>query len=162
MRDHPKPRRIDNPFLESGRVLGLYIKGQVIVVCLVTVLYGVGFANARMPFWYVVAVLAGSCNVIPRIGSLIGLAIAAVVAFFGDLSLTNFLIVFGTWVVVQSIEGFYLTPKLLGRPLGLRPVLVFFALLAGSLLFGPIGFLLAVPALAVGNVFWRYFRDRSA
>jgi predicted PurR-regulated permease PerM len=109
-----------------------------------------------------VAVLAGACNAIPRIGSLMGLAIAAVVAFFGDLSITNFLIVFGTWVVVQGIEGFYLTPKLLGRPLGLRPVLVFFALLAGSLLFGPIGFLLAVPALAVGNVFWRYFRDRSA
>jgi predicted PurR-regulated permease PerM len=48
----------------------------------------------------------------------------------------------------------------MGRPLGLRPLLVFVALLAGSFLFGPIGFLLAVPILAVGNVFWRYFRER--
>jgi predicted PurR-regulated permease PerM len=156
-----EPQRIDNPFRESVRVLGLYLKGQVIIAVCVTVLYGVGFGVARMPFWYLIALLAGACNVIPRIGSLIGLAIAAVVAYFGDLSLTNFLIVFGTWVVVQGIEGFYLTPKLLGRPLGLRPLLVFFALLAGSLLFGPIGFLLAVPVLAVANVFWRFFRDRS-
>jgi predicted PurR-regulated permease PerM len=64
-------------------------------------------------------------------------------------------------VIIQGIEGFYLTPKLLGRPLGLRPLLVFVALLVGSFFFGPIGFLLAVPALAVAGVFWRYFRERS-
>lgn len=154
--------RIDNPFRESVRVLGLFVKAQVIIVCVVTVLYAIGFAIAHMPIWYVVAVIAGSCTVIPRIGSLIGLALAAIVSYFGDLSLMNFLIVFATWVVVQGVEGFYLTPKLLGKPLGLRPLLVFVALLAGSLLFGPIGFLLAVPVLAVAGVFWRYFRDRDA
>ena len=153
--------RVDNPFRESARVLGLYVKAQVIIACVVTVLYAIGFAIAHMPFWYVVAVIAGACTVIPRIGSLIGLALAAVVSYFGGLSLTNFLIVFATWVVVQGVEGFYLTPKLLGRPLGLRPLLVFIALLAGSFFFGPIGFLLAVPALAVAGVFWRYFRDRA-
>lgn len=152
--------RIDNPFRESARVLGIYVKAQVVIVCIVTVLYAVGFAGARMPFWYVVAVIAGACTVIPRIGSLIGLALAAIVSYLGDLNLTRFLIVFGTWVVVQGVEGFYLTPKLLGRPLGLRPLLVFVALLLGSFFFGPIGFLLAVPALAVAGVFWRYFREQ--
>jgi predicted PurR-regulated permease PerM len=158
----PRRDRIDNPFRESVRVLGLYVKAQVIIVCVVTVLYAIGFAIAHMPLWYLVAVIAGACTVIPRIGSLIGLALAAIVSYFGDVSLTNCLIVFATWVVVQGVEGFYLTPKLLGKPLGLRPLLVFVALLAGSFLFGPIGFLLAVPALAVAGVFWRYFRDRDA
>lgn len=153
--------RIDNPFRESARVLGLYVKAQVIIVCIVTILYAVGFAIAHMPFWYIVAVIAGACTVIPRVGSLIGLALAAIVSYFGDLSLTNCLIVFATWVIIQGIEGFYLTPKLLGRPLGLRPLLVFVALLIGSFFFGPIGFLLAVPALAVAGVFWRYFRERD-
>jgi predicted PurR-regulated permease PerM len=153
--------RIDNPFRESARVLGIYVKAQVIIVCIVTVLYAVGFAIARMPFWYVVAVIAGACTVIPRIGALIGLGLAAIVSYFGDLSLTNCLIVFATWVVVQGIEGFYLTPTLLGRPLGLRPLLVFVALLVGSFFFGPIGFLLAVPVLAVALVFWRYFQERD-
>lgn len=155
-------QRIENPFRESVRVLGLYIKAQIIIVCVVTILYAIGFAAGRLPLWYIVAIIAGSCTVIPRIGSLIGLALAGIVAWFGDLNLTQCLIVFGTWVVVQGVEGFYLTPKLLGRPLGLRPLLVFVALLAGSFLFGPIGFLLAVPVLAVAGVFWRYFRDRQA
>jgi predicted PurR-regulated permease PerM len=154
-------QRIDNPFRESARVLGLYVKAQVIIVCIVTVLYAVGFAIAHMPLWYIVAVIAGACTVIPRVGALIGLALAAIVVYFGDLSLTNCLIVFATWVIIQGIEGFYLTPKLLGRPLGLRPLLVFVALLVGSFFFGPIGFLLAVPALAVAGVFWRYFRERD-
>ncbi len=151
---------IHNPFRESVRVLGIYVKGQVLIAALVTVLYAIGFAFAHMPWFVLVAVLAGACNVIPRIGSLIGLGIAAAIAFFTDLTLTQFLIVFATWVVVQGIEGFYLTPKLLGKPLGLRPLLVFFALIAGSALFGPLGFLLAVPVLAVANVFWRYFQEK--
>jgi predicted PurR-regulated permease PerM len=153
-------RPIENPFRESVRVLGVYVKGQIIIVCVVTALYAIGFAFAHMPAWYLVAVLAGACNIIPRIGSLMGLAIAAIAAYLPGLDLKRLLIVFGIWVVVQGIEGFYLTPKILGRPLGLRPMLVFFALLAGSFLFGPIGFLLAVPALAVANVFWRYYRER--
>jgi predicted PurR-regulated permease PerM len=160
MRTIEPRRRIDNPFRESIRVLGIYAKAQIIIVIVDTVLYAIGFAIAHMPFWYVVAVLAGACTIIPRIGSLMGLAIAGIVGFFGDLTLMQLLIVFADWVIVQGIEGFYLTPKLMGRPLGLRPLFVFIALLAASFLFGPIGFLLAVPILAVGNVFWRYFRER--
>lgn len=151
---------VGNPFRESVRVLGLYVKGQIIVFCVVTALYAIGFAFAHVMAWYLVALLAGACNVVPRIGSLLGLCIAAIAAYLPDLDLKKLLIVFAIWVVVQGFEGFYLTPKVLGKPLGLRPLLVFFALLAGSLLFGPIGFLLAVPALAVANVFWRYFRER--
>ena len=151
---------IDNPFRESVRVLGLYVKGQVIITFIVTVLYAIGFAFTHLPFWYVVALMAGACNAVPRIGSLIGLAIAALVGYMGNLSLTQLLIVFAIWVVVQGIEGFYLTPKFLGRPLGLRPFWVFVTLLLASFIFGPIGFLLAVPIFAVVNVFWRYYRER--
>jgi predicted PurR-regulated permease PerM len=152
---------VRNPFRESVRVLGIYIKAQVIITAVVTVLYAIGFGLAHMPWFALVALLAGLCNVIPRIGSLIGLALIALVAFFLDMTLMQSLAVFAVWVVVQGFEGFYLTPKLLGKPLGLRPLLVFFAMLAGSSLFGPIGFLLAVPALAVANVFWRYFQERN-
>ena len=157
MRSIQRRPRIDNPFLESGRVLGIYVKAQVTIIGIVALMYAAGFALAHMPFWYVIAVLAGVCYAIPHFGSLIGLAIAGVAGFFGD---ANLLTVFATWVVVQGVEGFYLTPRLLGRPLGLRPLLVFVTLIAASFLFGPFGFLLAVPILAVGNVFWRYFRER--
>jgi predicted PurR-regulated permease PerM len=71
-------------------------------------------------------------------------------------------IAFGAWLVVQAVEGFVLQPVLLSKPLGLRALPVFLALLAGSLFFGPIGFVLAVPVLAVTNVFWRYFRGHDS
>jgi predicted PurR-regulated permease PerM len=153
-----KPTPIDNPFRESARVLGLYIKGQILIAIIVTLLYAIGFAIAHVPVWPVVAILAGICNLIPRIGSLIALAIAALASWIGDSNLTNLLIVLAVWVVVQGLEGFILTPRILGNPLGLRPLVVIFALIAGSLLFGPIGLLVSVPLLAVINVFWRYFQ----
>ena len=160
MPQEPGPRTVGNPFRESVRVLGLYVRGQVIIGFVVTILYAIGFAVARMPFWYLVAPIAGATTVVPRVGSLIGLAVAGLVAFFADLTLVQCTVVFATWVVVQGVEGFYLTPKFLGRPLGLNPWLVFLALLVASFTFGPVGFLLAVPVLAVANVFWRYFKER--
>ena len=78
-----------------------------------------------------------------------------------DRDWTDLAIAFGVWLAVQIVEGFFLQPVLLGRPLGLRAVPVFLALLAGSFFFGPVGFVLAVPVLAVANVFWRYFRGRN-
>jgi predicted PurR-regulated permease PerM len=63
--------------------------------------------------------------------------------------------------VILLFDEFYLTPRLLSKPLGLRPLPVFLALIAGSFFFGPIGFILAVPAVAIAAVFWRYFRDRQ-
>jgi predicted PurR-regulated permease PerM len=78
-----------------------------------------------------------------------------------DRDWTDLAIAFGAWLVVQALEGFVLQPVLLSRPLGLRALPVFLALLAGSFFFGPVGFLLAVPVLAVANVFWRHFRDRD-
>jgi predicted PurR-regulated permease PerM len=76
----------------------------------------------------------------------------------GHRSWTDLAIAFGAWLVVQAVEGFVLQPLLFSKPLGLRALPVFLALLAGSFFFGPVGIVLAVPVLAVANVFWRYFR----
>ena len=74
---------------------------------------------------------------------------------------TELAIAFGAWLAIQAIEGFVLQPVLLGRPLGLRALPVFLAIAVGSLCFGPLGVVLAVPVLAVANVFWKYFRNRN-
>jgi len=150
-----------NPIRESVRVLGLYIKGQILITGIVTVLYAVGFAIAKVPFWPIVAIFGGLCNVIPKFGSLIALGLAIFAGWIGGSDLSHMLMVLAAWVVVQGLEGFVLTPRILGTPLGLRPLAVFLALILGSLLFGPIGLLVAVPLLAVGNVFWRYYRGKS-
>jgi predicted PurR-regulated permease PerM len=152
-------RVVDNPFLESGRVLGHYVKSQLLITGIVSVLYSVGFALAHVPLWLLVGILNGLCYLVPRFGSLVGLAILALAGLAGELDTTHWMIAAVVWVGVQAIEGFILTPRILGNRLGLSPFVVFLVLIAGSLVFGPIGLLIAVPLAAVLNVFWRYFRQ---
>ena len=152
----------DSPFRESFRVLGIYLRAQILIAVIVTVLYAIGFGIARAPLWPVIALAGGVSSLIPRFGSLVPLALVALALLLAQGDLTHYLIAFATWIIVQAIEGFVLQPLLLSKPLGLKALPVFLALLVGSIFFGPIGFLLAVPVLAVANVFWRYFRDRSA
>ena len=150
-----------NPFRESVFVLGRYIRAQFVIAAILAVLYAVGFAIARVPLWFPIAVIGGLSNFIPRVGSLVPLALAAATIAWVDWNLVHFLIAFGSWIVIQALDGFLITPQLLSRPFGLKPWPVFIALIAGSLLFGPIGLFLAVPVLAIALVFYRYFRDRS-
>jgi putative heme transporter len=150
-----------NPFRQSVRVLGLFIRSQLIIASIDTVLYATGFAIAHVPWWPLFALIGGFCSFIPSIGSLIPLTLVGVTMLLGDRDWTNLAIAFGVWLVVQVLEGFVLQPVLLSRPLGLRALPVFLALVGGSFLFGPVGFILAVPVLAVANVFWRYFQHRD-
>lgn len=150
-----------NPFRQSIRVLGLFIRAQFIIAGVETLLYAVGLAIAHVPWWPAIAVIGGFCSFIPTVGSLITLSLIAISLLLGHRDWTAFAVAFGAWLFIQALEGFVLQPVLLGKPLGLRALPVFLALLAGSLLFGPLGFILAVPVLAVANVFWRYFRDRK-
>jgi predicted PurR-regulated permease PerM len=63
-----------------------------------------------------------------------------------------------TYVVAQGLEGFYLTPKIMGRRLQLSPWVVFLAILVGGLMFGPVGVILAAPLVAVLAILWRRSR----
>ncbi len=150
-----------NPFRESVYVVGRYLRAQVLIAIILAILYSIGFAIARVPLWPLIAIIGGFANFIPRVGSLVPLILVAISIGWVDWNLTHFLIAFTAWVVIQALEGFVITPRLLSRPLGLRPLPVFIALLAGSFLFGPIGLFLAVPVLAVAAVFYRYFRKHS-
>jgi putative heme transporter len=152
--------RSDNPFRQSARVLILFIRSQLIIAGVEVVLYAIGFAIAHVPWWAFFALVGGCCSLIPSVGSLIPLTLVGATMLIAGRDWTALAIAFGTWIGVQALEGFVLQPVLLGKPLGLRALPVFLAILAGSFLFGPIGLILAVPVLAVANVFWRYFRDR--
>ena len=156
------PAKDDNPFRESVRVLGLYVKGTLLVAAWVTLLYAIGYAIIGVPVWLVIAILSGTLNVIPRVGSLIALLLAALVSWFVYTdNLWIMLKVLVVWIIVQTIEGFILTPKILGKSLNMSAWTIFVALLLASFLLGPIGFLFTVPALAVANVFWQHYRKKS-
>ncbi|HWR53518.1 MAG TPA: AI-2E family transporter [Bryobacteraceae bacterium] len=159
-----EPRRRSHWALagEVGGTLGAWLKGQLIVACILSVLYAVGFAAVRLPFWYLLAPVCGFLNFIPYFGYLVGLGLTALVGLLGGLSFERLIAVVLVYVAVGAIESWVLTPRILGKRLGLRPLYVFLAILVAGTGFGFIGLLLAVPVLAVGMVVWRFYGTRPA
>jgi predicted PurR-regulated permease PerM len=143
---------------EVARTLGGYLKSQLQVAGVLTVIYWAGFALSDVPAWPLIGLLAGVLQLVPFVGGVAGLGIAELANLFGDRTMTSYLGALATFVVAQTLEGFYLTPKFVGRGTGLRPLVVFFAVLIGGFAFGPIGVLFAVPILAVLAVLWRRSR----
>ena len=151
------PPRFRGPFTrlfdEVGRILATYVRGQLFIAAIMAVLYAIGFAVLRVPAWAGLATLAGFLNVIPYVGTAFGFALAAAFVLAHGGGLWKLVGLVGVFVAVQSVEGYYLTPRILGSRLSLHPMAVFLGLLIGGKLFGVLGIILAVPTVAIAKVF---------
>jgi predicted PurR-regulated permease PerM len=145
--------------LDILRTVGAYIRGQLLVALILSGLYAVGFGLAGVPAWPLVAPVCGLLNLLPVFGvpSAMLLALGLTLADTGDF--VRVLMVAGIFVVVLTLEGYFLTPRIVGHRVGVRPLYVFLAGLLGGALFGFLGLLLAVPAVAVANVVWRHLSN---
>jgi len=152
------PANISQPFRDSFRVLLLYVRGKLILGLILTVLYSLAFWAIHVPYWGLIGVLGGLACLVPGVGSLLPLGLAALALAIADAPVKSYLLLVGSWLVIYLLELFVLVPRVIGRPMGLKELPVLAAVLLGSLFFGPIGLLLAIPVLAVATVFWRYFR----
>lgn len=154
------PRRIE-PVVsqlarESDEVIGAFLRGQIIVMAVLGVLYATGLAVTGLDFALLIGLLSGLVSFVPYLGLITGIVVASIAAllqFHSLFSLVPVLIVFG---VGQLISDFFLTPRLVGDRIGLHPVAVLFAVLAGGHLFGFFGILLALPVAAVVAVLLRH------
>lgn len=132
-----------------------FVGGQVIVACILTVLYAIGLRIIGVELWFVLALITGLGNVIPYVGFMIGIVLSSLMALltFGDFWHVVYVwIVYG---VVQGLEGNLITPKIVGEKVGLSPLVVILAVVAGGKLFGLLGVFLAVPGAAVARVIMR-------
>jgi len=144
---------------ECDEVLSAFLRGQLIVMLCLGVIYAVGLTLLGVRFGLLIGLLAGLASIVPYLGVIVGISVAGVVAFFqfGDwLILLGVAAVFGFGQLVESVV---LQPKLLGDKIGLHPVAVIFAVLAGGQLFGFTGVLLALPMAAVVMVVLRYLHE---
>ena len=143
------------------RALSGFIRGQGTVALVLGVIFAVGWSLVGLEFGLLIGLGAGLLAFIPYVGAIIGFGTAFVVALvqfgFDPLPLGLVALVF---VIGQTLDGFYLTPSLVGERIGLHPVWVIFALMAGGALFGIVGILVAVPAAAVIGVFVRFWVER--
>lgn len=141
-------------------VLSSFLRGQLLVMLCLGVIYATGLTLMGLNFGLLIGFVAGLVSFVPFLGFIVGLAVALIVALFQ----------FGTWWAVlgvivvfsigQAAESVILQPKLLGDKIGLHPVAVIFAVLAGGNLFGFTGVLLALPVAAVFMVLLRELNDR--
>lgn len=145
---------------EIDAVLSAFIRGQLIVMLVLGVIYSVGLSLVGIEFAVLIGMGAGLLSLVPYLGSLIGVLVAVAVAIFQYQDGLYLLLVLLVFAVGQMIEGMYLTPKLVGDRIGLHPVAVIFAVLAGGQLFGFLGVLLALQAAAALNVLVRHMHHK--
>ncbi len=157
------PPRFREPFSrlfdESGRILESYVRGQLLIGLIMAVCYAVGFWFLGVPAWAGIALISGLLNAIPYIGTMLGILLASGFTLAAGGGVWDIAAVLGVFIAVQSLEGYFLTPKILGGRLNLHPMAVFLGLLIGGKLFGFLGFILAIPAIAIGKVFLKFLRE---
>ncbi len=129
-----------------------FIRGQLTVAFLLGLIYAIALTVAGLNYGFLIGITAGVLSIIPLVGSTVGLLISVAVAWFQTGELTYVGIIAAIFIVGQIVEGNILSPKLLGDSVGLHPLWILFALMAGGALFGILGMLLAVPVAAVVGV----------
>ncbi|WP_193188109.1 AI-2E family transporter [Nisaea sediminum] len=142
------------------RTLASFVRGQGSVCLILGGFYAVGLTVAGLDFGVIIGLFAGLISFVPFVGSIFGGLLSIGLAALQFDSLTPVAIVAGVFVLGQAIEGNFLTPNLVGDAVGLHPVWVMFALLAGGALFGFLGVLIAVPVAAVIGVLTRFALSR--
>jgi predicted PurR-regulated permease PerM len=136
-------------FRKADEVMGSFLKGQLTVMLCLGVIYSVGLSIIGIKFSVLLGLGAGLLSIVPYLGSIAGVAAALLVALAQAQDVWLFVWVAAVFGVGQAAEGMLLTPLLVGDKLGLHPVAVIFAVLAGGQLFGMVGILLAIPITAI-------------
>ena len=147
---------------ESDEVLGAFLRGQFIVMLALGAIYALGLTLVGLKLGLLIGIIAGLISFVPYLGAATGIVLAVLAALVQaqGFDLKLLVLVGVVFTVGQLIESYILTPRIVGDRIGLHPVAVIFAVLAGGQLFGFLGMLLALPVAAVANVLLRYAHVR--
>jgi len=145
---------------ECDEVLSAFLRGQLLIMFILGCTYALGLWIVGVELALLIGMLAGLASVVPYMGFIVGIAAATLAALFQFQDLIHIFYVVLVFGIGQALEGWILTPLLVGDRIGLHPVAVIFAILAGGQLFGFAGVLLALPVAAVVMVFVRHVHSR--
>lgn len=157
-RDHAETIRAQ--LREINRTLAGFIRGQALVCLALGAFYGLGLTLVGLDLGLIIGLVSGLVSFIPYLGTISGFVVGVGLGIAQEPGWTLPALVAGVFMVGQVIEGNFLTPKLVGDKVGLHPVWIMFALMAGAALFGFVGILLAVPVAAVIGVLVRFALGR--
>lgn len=147
---------------EFINILVAFFRGQFVIAAAQGILYAIGFGLAGLQYGVAIGLTLGLLNIIPYLGNLIGLGVALPLAWFqtgGGWELVA--IILAVFTVVQCIEAYFLTPRIMGKRTGLHPMAVIFALFFWGTAFGGLmGMILGIPFTAFLVVFWRLLKAK--
>ena len=141
---------------ESDEVISAFVRGQLLVMLSLSVVYSVGLSLVGIQMALVLGVLAGLASIIPYLGFIVGITIASAVGYFQYHDWGILGLIWLVFVIGQLLESVILTPILIGDKVGLHPVAVIFSLMAGGVIAGFVGLLVAIPVAAILMVFLRH------
>jgi predicted PurR-regulated permease PerM len=144
---------------EIDAVVAEFLRGQLTVMAALGIIYVVGLWLVGLQLAFIVGLLAGVVSFVPYLGVIVGVIVAGLAAVVQFQDLIHLLGVVAVFGVGQILEGMVLSPLLVGDRIGLHPVAVIFAVLAGGQLFGFLGVLLALPVAAVIVVLLRHSKQ---
>lgn len=143
---------------EINSVLGEFLRGQIAVIFIMCIYFVLGLWMAGLAYSLPIGILSGLLVFVPYLGALVGLLLATLAGINQFDSILGLVGVWAVFAIGQLLEGFVVTPWLVGDRIGLHPVAVIFALLVFGHLFGFFGVLLALPASAALLVGLRHLR----
>lgn len=143
---------------ECNEVLGAFFRGQLLVMVVLSIFYTTGLSLVGLQLALLIGMMAGLISIVPYMGFFVGLISACLAALVQFHDVGHIIYVLIVFVLGQALEGMVLVPWLVGDRIGLHPVAVIFAILAGGQLFGFTGVLLALPIAAVVMILLRHLR----
>jgi predicted PurR-regulated permease PerM len=144
---------------EADEVVSAFIRGQFIVMCALGVIYGTGLWMIGVQLALLLGLIAGLASLVPYLGFMVGIVASLFAAWFQFHDWSVLMWVVAVFAAGQALESMVLTPVLVGDRIGLHPVAVIFALMAGGQMAGFIGIVVALPVAAVIAVFARHGMD---
>jgi len=151
---------IRQQMVEIDSTIAAFVRGQAMVCLVLGIFYAISLSIVGLDFGLLVGLGTGLLAFIPYLGAGIGMVIGVGIALHQFSDLVPVVIVAAIFLTGQTAESYFLTPRLIGDRVGLHPVWIIFALLAGGALFGFTGVLLAVPITAVIGVLVRFWISR--
>ena len=147
---------------EFVNIIVAFFRGQLVIAFLQGLLFATAFSLVGLQYGFVLGLLLGFLNIIPYLGSMIGLGVSLPLAYFQpDGGATTLVLVVVAFTAVQSIEGYVLTPRIMGNRTGLHPMVIIVAVFFwGAAIQGLLGMILAIPLTAFLVVFWRLLREK--
>jgi predicted PurR-regulated permease PerM len=145
---------------ECDEVLSAFLRGQLMVMLALGVIYSIGLSIVGIELALLLGTIAGLASVVPYMGVVVGLGASLLAAYFQFHDISVFIPVLLVFVFGQLLEGMVLTPLLVGDKIGLHPVAVIFAVMAGGQLAGFTGILLALPVAAIILVWLKHMHEQ--